>query len=200
MNLVDTFESPFKLIMSRRYSNPAEGLKVTFKTRNIYDETTKEEIYILSKMYFDNFVSQYKNYSINDRPTTESTYRLYVEKVEEGELSYKHVYSIAYNNIEDGIAWENKYDDNTSIEGYFWVGIDICAYVIEDYGEESENEEEVTIGTAITENECIVCLENKPNVLYTNCLHRCVCDSCDFKGEFSKCPMCRTKIKNQRIK
>ena len=104
MNLIDTFESPFKLIASHTYLNHCTGFRATYKTKNIYDETTKEEIYIISKMYFDNIVNTYKRYHINDRPTTESSYRLFVEQVEDYELKQKHVYSIAYNNVEDRIS------------------------------------------------------------------------------------------------
>ena len=197
--LTDIFSSPFKLYASKSFTNPIPTLKVKFKTDDIHDSSTKEEIFILSKMYFDNIVSQYKNYSIGGIPTTESSYRLYAGIVEEDDLEQKHIYSIAYDNIADKISWENKYDDDSTIEGDFYIGLDVSACVIDDY--EDENEEEPTPPKkAITENECIICLENKPNILYTECLHIVVCVSCDSKGEFSKCPMCRTKIKNQRIK
>ena len=72
-------------------------------------------------------------------------------------------------------------------------------YVIEDYEDETEAEE-FNIKTTITEPDCVICYENKPNILYTECLHRVVCNSCDAKGKFSKCPFCRTKIKNNRIR
>ena len=165
MNLIDTFESPFKLIFSHQYRDPCNGLRVTYKTKNIYDETTKEEIYIISKMYFDNFVSAYKRYLINDRPTTESSYRLYVEQIEDGEIDHKHVYSIAYNNIEDRISWENKFDDNFTVEGNFRIGIDITAYVFED--NEDEDDEDYEVKTMIKEEDCVVCYEKINLIFYT---------------------------------
>ena len=200
MNLIDTFESPFKLIASHTYLNHSTGFRATYKTKNIYDETTKDEIYIISKMYFDNIVNTYKRYHINDRPTTESSYRLFVEQVEDYELKQKHVYSIAYNNVEDRISWEKKFDDNFAVEGNFSIVIDINAYVFEDSEEEDEDEDEEPARKTITEPECIICFENKPNILYLECMHLCVCNGCDYKGKFYKCPMCRTKIKNQKIK
>ena len=201
MNLIDTFKSPFKLVYHYQYRDPCDGLRVKYRTNNIYDETTKEEIYIISKMYFDNFVSTYKIYHLYDRPATESSYRLYVEQVEDYELTEKHVYSMAYNNIEDRISWENKFDDNFPIEGNFRIVIDVTAYRFEDYDEdEDEDEEPVPPKRAISEPECIVCCEKQPDILYTECLHRVVCVSCDTKGEFKRCPMCRTRINNNRIK
>ena len=197
MNLIDTFESPFKLIASHTYLNHCTGFRATYKTKNIYDETTKEEIYIISKMYFDNIVNTYKRYHINDRPTTESSYRLFVEQVEDYELKQKHVYSIAYNNVEDRISWENKFDDNFTVEGNFRIVIDISAYVFEDY--EDEDDDDYEVKTMIKEDDCVVCFENKPNILYTECMHFAVCTLCDKKGDFKSCPLCRKKIKKQRI-
>ena len=130
MNLIEVFESPFKLVSSKRFTNPTPELKVKFKTENIYDTTTKEEIFILSKMHLDHIIAQYKNYIIEDAPTAESSYKLYVGILVEDELEHKHIYSVFYNNITNTIAWENKYDANTSIEGNFFIGIDVSTYII----------------------------------------------------------------------
>ena len=199
MNLIDIFESPFKLVSSRRYTNPTPELKVKFKTENIYVTTTKEEIFILSKMHLDNIITRYKNYTIEDAPTSESTYKLYVGVIVGDELEFKHIYSVFYNNRTNTIAWENKYNDNASIEGNFFIGLDVSTYVIIDFDSEEEEEDKYKIQQPITEEECIVCYENKPNILYTECLHYVVCNYCDKKGKFSKCPFCRKKINNRRI-
>ena len=198
--LTDIFASPFKLYATKRFTHPIPSLRVIFRTDDIHDSTTKEEIFILSKMYFDNIVSQYKNYFLEGARTTESTYRLYAGMVVDYDLDEIPIYSIAYDNIADKISWENKYYENSTIEGDFYIGLNVSTCVIDDYEDEDEEEEPTPPKKAITENECIICLENKPNILYTECLHIVVCVSCDSKGEFSKCPMCRTKIKNQRIK
>ena len=197
MSLTDIFKSPFKLTGSHMFSEPVPKIKVSLKTKNMCDKTSKEEVFILCKMYFDNYVSKYKNYRIEGMQTTESTYRLSVGVLENDELKYKHIYSIAYNNIADRISWENKYDDNFDIEGNFFIALDISAYVISDY--DSEDEEEYKFKQTIPQPECIVCYENSPSILYTNCMHYAVCHTCDKKGNFSKCPLCRKKIKSGRI-
>ena len=201
----DIFASPFKLISAENYSHPTMGLKVKFKTDDIHDSTTKEEVYILSKQYLDNIIAQYKNYSVDGRQTRESTYRLYVAIEEDYELNKKHVYSMAYNNIADKISIENKFYDNYEIEGDFYVGIDVSTFTWDPYdSEEDDSEEEGGIflpaKKAISEAECIVCFENPPNIIYLDCFHRCVCASCDCRGEFRKCPLCRTRIKKQKIR
>ena len=201
MDLYEVFSAPFKLTKFRLFHDPISQIKVEFKTNDIFSETTKEEIFILSKMYLDKLILEYKNYNIEDQPTTESSYRLSVGIIEDDELKFKHIYSCFYNNIRDRISWENKYNDNFNIEGNFFVCIDVNAMVIPDYDSNDEVEDEEPARRAILEPECIICFENKPNILYTECLHFFVCDGCDKKGKFSKCPMCRKKIKkNQKIR
>ena len=200
MDLYEVFSMPFKLTKFRLFHDPISQIKVEFKTNDIFSETTKEEIFILSKMYLDQLILQYKNYTIEDQPTTESSYRLSVGIIEDDELNFKHIYSCFYDNIQDKISWENKYNDNFNIEGNFFVCIDVDAMVIPDYVSNDEVEDDEPARRAILEPECIICFENKPNILYTNCLHFVVCNVCDSKGRFNKCPLCRTKIKNQRIK
>ena len=200
MDLYEVFSMPFKLTKFRLFHDPISQIKVEFKTNDIFSETTKEEIFILSKMYLDQLILQYKNYTIEDQPTTESSYRLSVGIIEDDELKFKHIYSCFYNNIRDRISWENKYDNNFDIEGNFFVCIDVNAMVITDYDSNDEVEDDKPIKKTITESECIICFENKPNMLFLDCMHLCVCNVCDSKGKFYKCPMCRTKLKNQKIR
>ena len=50
---------------------------------------------------------------------------------------------------------------------------------------------------------CVVCLESKPNILYFDCMHIAVCDSCDLLKRTARarknCDVCRAKI-SRRIK
>ena len=132
MDLIEVFSSPFKLTDFNVFHNPIRQIKAEYKTTDIFGETTKEEIYYLSKMYFDQLILQYKAYTIEQQQTTESSYKLSVGLIEEDELKFKHIYSCFYDNIEDKISWENKYDDNYNIEGNFFVCIDVNASVIPD--------------------------------------------------------------------
>ena len=200
MNLYEVFSSPFKLIECNVFHQPIPKMKAEYKTSDIFGETTKEEIFILSKIYFDQLILEYKNYIIDDQQTTESSYVLSVGLIEEDESKFKHIYSCFYDNIEDKISWENKYDDNFNIEGDFFVCTDVAAMIIPDYDSNDEDVYDNIVKKTITESECIICFEKTPNMLYTDCLHLCVCNSCDRKGKFTKCPMCRTKLKNQKIR
>ena len=76
MNLIDVFKSPFTLYSTthRDISETIPNQIFEFKTQDIHDKTTKEEIFISSKMYFDNIMAKYKNYIFNGGSITNSTY------------------------------------------------------------------------------------------------------------------------------
>ena len=88
----------------------------------------------------------------------------------------------------------DKYVDNEEITGNFLIHLEITLYI-----DPSLKEDNYKIKQYIPEDECVICYENKPNILYTNCLHFVVCKDCDNNGNFSKCPLCRKKIKSERI-
>ena len=68
-----------------------------------------------------------------------------------------------------------------------------------DLGEESEdevleNENHITVKKPFVSDQCVVCLSNKPNLIFIKCLHCCVCLECEKRRPFNKCPSCRTNI------
>ena len=206
-SISDIFASPFKLSSFKEFTQNSLGFKAIYKTQKINGGTTKQEVYILSKMYFDNIVKHYENYVVNNKPITETTFRLVAKLVEDDYFTERFIYSMRYDNIENKITWENKYDDDfTPLEGDFNLKLEVISHVEENYYEgdyDSDYEEyqpPKPCKKAISETECIICFENKPNMLFLDCMHLCVCNVCDSKGRFNKCPMCRTKIKNQKIR
>ena len=39
---------------------------------------------------------------------------------------------------------------------------------------------------------CVVCLDNRPNIVYSGCRHNIICCDCILKmDDYYKCPMCR---------
>ena len=52
---------------------------------------------------------------------------------------------------------------------------------------------------AFKKDQCVICLNNKPNILYERCLHFCICDKCDSNKTLKNCPYCRTKIEKRPI-
>ena len=202
MDLYEVFSSPFILYKANSFDNPGKLLKLKLKTEDIEGSTTAEEVFILSKKHFDDIVTQYKNYYFGNVQAKQSSYRLYIGMVKDHEFNEYNIYSIDYNNIKDKICNENKYYSNFEVEGNFNIYIDVSVSWWEDYNseEEDDSEDDEPARKTITEPECIICFENKPNMLYLECMHLCVCYECDTKGRFRSCPMCRKKIKNQKIR
>ena len=203
MDLYEVFSSPFNLYETNSFNRHGKMLKAKFKTEDIEGSTTAEEVFILSKKHLDDIVTQYKNYYFDDNyQAKESSYRLFIGMVKDYEFNEYNIYSINYNNIKNKISNENKYYSNFEVEGNFNIYINVSVKWWEDYNseEEDDSEDEEPARKTISEPECIICFENKPNILFLECLHVCVCNVCDFKGRFNKCPLCRTKIKNQKIR
>ena len=48
-------------------------------------------------------------------------------------------------------------------------------------------------------DECVICLENKTNVLFCSCGHICVCEKSIKIKRLDACPVCKTKNKTLRI-
>ena len=43
-------------------------------------------------------------------------------------------------------------------------------------------------------DECVICLSNKPDILFTNCLNHYVCLECETINPFERCPYCENII------
>ena len=75
----------------------------------------------------------------------------------------------------------------------------------ESYDSESTDEEEEYTPPIETYRQdcCVVCLEAKPNILYFDCMHIAICDSCDRVKRTARarknCDVCRAEI-SRRIK
>ena len=74
-------------------------------------------------------------------------------------------------------------------------------YIISGWIESSLSEEETRVGKTYREDHCVVCLEAKPNILYLDCKHIAICDSCDRlkKTGRNNCDVCRAEI-SERVK
>ena len=71
-----------------------------------------------------------------------------------------------------------------------------------EYEEESDEEEDELeippiIETGFASDNCIICCVGKPNILNFPCLHISHCESCEEKGRFINCSICRKKIQRK---
>ena len=213
MEIEEVFKSPFKLVFScPPYFSPVKlpGIKFIYRTEEITSSTTTEEIFNLSQVYLKQAIEKYNHYQIEGGRIAKTTYRLYiaweVEKDGLKELEEKDLYDVIYNVEEEEkyIIEEKKYYLlPETIERKFFIFMVPTVYIFregEPDPDEVETVEEYHIKKSIKSTECVICRQNRPNVLYIKCRHIAACDSCDQSGKLLKCPLCRTKIKDQRIK
>ena len=211
MEIKEVFKSPFKLVFSYPpYNSPIKlpGIKFIYRTEEIVSSTTTEEIFNLSQMYLKQTIEKYNRYQIEGERTIITTYRLYiaweVEKDGLEELEEKDLYHITYNVEEEEkkIIEEKKYYlPPETIKRKFYIFMVPTVYIFrEGQTGPDEVEEEYHIKKSIKSAECVICLQNRPNVLYIKCRHIVACDSCDLSGKLLECPICKTKIKDQRMK
>ena len=48
-------------------------------------------------------------------------------------------------------------------------------------------------------DQCVICLDRKPNVLFVKCRHTCVCEECEEAHPSTQCPCCRTEISERLL-
>ena len=105
---------------------------------------------------------------------------------------------------------ENLLNDKFSIymEAYAYIATDLIREMEAFYEEGIRLAEEEEINNNAPEEtfcqeRCVVCLESVPNILYLDCMHIAVCNSCDAMKRTSalrkNCDICRAEI-SRRIK
>ena len=109
------------------------------------------------------------------------------------------------NDLSINITDQNLYDFSKEdieklINTPFHIIIDVYAeYINRFYEEEVEEEDEeevepIELKQTIIYDECVICYENKPNVLYPDCFHISTCKRCEELHLINKCPLCREKV------
>ena len=210
MEIEEVFKSPFKLFHFTFPPNDSPinlpGLKYIYQTEEIKSTTTTEEIFNLSQMYLKQKIEEFNRYQIEGERIIITTYKLciflcVVEKDIFIKYEEKLLYDVTYNVEEEEkyIIKEKKYYlPPETIERNFFIRIVPTVYFFREG--QTDPGEEYHIKKSIKSTECVICLQNRPNVLYIKCRHIVACDSCDLSGKLLECPICKTKIKDQRMK
>ncbi len=115
----------------------------------------------------------------------------------EGKI-HTNVYNTSYNckfpkNIrEEGLFYEIP-DTDLSLSNGFYI---VKTHNIKIIRSAEYLEDIVKNMTIFTLDECIVCLSDIPNILFTPCGHQCVCADCnkELNKSSHNCPLCRRSI------
>ena len=95
-----------------------------------------------------------------------------------------------YLRITNDIYFFTTYEDGSEDESE-----DEREYISEDEVEQKP----YPIRDPFKTDQCVICLEKEPCILFVSCLHKCVCLSCETAKPSLNCPCCRSEI-YQRIK
>ena len=63
---------------------------------------------------------------------------------------------------------------------------------------DTERKNSKALGKTFKSDQCVICLEKKPKVLFCNCGHICICEKCVF-NRFDNCPVCKKENTILRI-
>ena len=190
--------------------------KLYFYSRTIQNGTP-EEIFNHCLPHVLDFQCKYKKDRIDNFQITKSIYEVIITN---GNYSDKCLYYIEIDTEGDTLE-ESTY--NISLPPTYKILIKITLVydpqfiqqIEEDRQTEIEelefriqqlNNELETLKTNIKNNKkckkeeiCCICLSSPSNILFTNCGHLCICENCDNKLSEAKCPLCRTKVTQQKI-
>ena len=163
-----------------------------------------KDIYKYCKKDLHNFQREYKQGFVNeDVPVSCSTYHLKVIGEYQKEIDDVMAVNIYYAELNDvgEITRKNKYytPENKTIQAPFNVYIIITLYNCPEI-EELDPLEPLPMQKSIKQEECVICYEAQPNVLYQDCKHISTCSECEDAGAILKCPLCRAEVKKGKIK
>ena len=60
-------------------------------------------------------------------------------------------------------------------------------------------EEQINTIKSLKSDECVICLNKAPNILFCNCGHIPICGECEEMKPLDICPICKTRNSIKRI-
>ena len=105
-------------------------------------------------------------------------------------------------NDENGIESVREYIEYFNDSGFylkFTRKFDAYFILYNDPDENDSYNQHINDNKTFKTEECLICVENKPNVLFCGCGHLCVCEECIRYYESYKCPVCKNINENIRI-
>ena len=168
-------------------------------TNEVYKKTTPLLYYMLSTMRRDTeeLEALYHVFHWN------AIIKIYLIR-EEDRADYI-IKTIKYEEREGGfsksegvITWHSNHPKNL-IDDKFSIGVE--AHVYYHIFIPLKKEEYTSPIETYRQDCCVICLQSKPNILYLDCMHIAICDSCDRlkKTGRKNCDVCRAEI-SERIK
>ena len=169
------------------------NIKFVYKTpfRLCNPPLTFSKLFDIITPYLDDYISKYKSYKLHYTPVTNYTYKIIMFYALEFKLLDFSNGELLYE-IEKDDKYETLYEyKNTKLINNnpdkvisFFVTIEI-----ELYNRKKFFQYEGLKNPRIEDN-CLICLRKKPNVLITKCFHLACCDTCLRFRRIEVCPFC----------
>ena len=166
-----------------------------YKTLLCNVPVTFKKIFNEAKIHLDKYIEKYKDYKIQRKPITNSTFRIIIKYTTNPNYvdQIRRLYEIDIDNANNNkLTYE--YKNNFLIEESkdnlcsFNVNIEIELYNNNKFFQYDGEKD------PIIEDVCIICHKNKPNVLITKCFHLVACYDCFHFNRLSSCPRCHKTV------
>ena len=123
-------------------------------------------------------------------------------KLEFQESQGEYILDMLKINDENGIESIRECIEYSNDNGFYLTftrKFDAYFIIYNDSDEHDSYNQHINANKTFKTEECLICVENKPNVLFYGCEHLCVCEECIRYYESYKCPVCKNINKNIRI-
>ena len=186
----------------------------SFSERLEQEEVTGRPIYVIDNINIDNIIEFIKlitpllSYIISIlKQEQEYMDKQLIIKLEspisEGVIKLQGAFKVNDDNVLKTIR---TYIEDFEDEGYYMKFTKrFNAYIlIKDIDTDDEDDEmpiikNININKTFKLDECVICMEYIPNVLFCECGHICLCEKCIEIKQFDRCPICKTDITILRI-
>ena len=123
-------------------------------------------------------------------------------KLEFQETQGEYILDTFKINDENGTESIGEYIEYLNNSGYyltFTKKFDAYFIICKGSDENDSYNQHINANKTFKTEECLICVENKPNVLFCGCGHLCVCEECIKYYESYECPVCQNINENIRI-
>ena len=169
------------LIISKEFSYKTKPIKLYIENKeDLYDKLKPIIHYLVS----EHIIEEHEGYYYNS-----SNFNIYV-KTEDSNYDIGLLFLVllpTYDTRNGCVFMMTNFNDDDRLTFLNLIKIKInirCLYY------KLEVETKIPTKISFKYDECVICLDNPPNVLFNNCGHICICHNCD-RESLNSCPICR---------
>ena len=103
-----------------------------------------------------------------------------------------------YEKIRQSESDDSDDEENLQIDREIQEEVEASQSDSDDSSDEEKEELSINDFKTFKSDQCVICLEKEPKVLFCNCGHICICEKCLVR-RFDNCPVCKEKSTILRI-